>query len=57
MLGMISQYDKIYKHEKGFVSMTKYKSVWQNLGFCLKLCGKVCFFMACHAILTAHNDK
>ena len=23
MLGMISQYDKIYKHEKGFVSMTK----------------------------------
>ena len=37
MLSMISQYDKIYKHDKGFVSMTEFslllEFLWQSLLF------------------------
>ena len=51
MLSMISQYDKIYKHEKGFVGMTEFglllEFLWQSLFFNYGL--PRCFFvkMAC----------
>ena len=43
------------------VQYDKNKSVWQSLGVCLNFCGKVCFFMPCHAkfacVLFICNDS